>query len=238
MEQESKNQNQNKEEPEQLKINMTRVGELLPGIIRQKTMGNRFRFNMTPQQAADMLAAEYASVVIKRCGVPIFDENTKNRVTELAKYITQEKPRFGVMFCGTCGNGKTTMLHALQSAIYNLGSKHFASFGPFFSTNMRIHDARDIACRGRDFEEIKRIRTYDLLAIDDLGKEPSEVMNFGTLINPIDHILEYRYEHQLFTAISTNLTSIEIKEKYGQRIADRFNEMLEVIVFQDVSYRG
>ena len=239
MAQENKKQNQNGAGQKPLQINMTRVGELLPGIIRRKTMGSRFRFNMDPQEAADLLASEYASVVLSRNLTPIFDENTKNNVLAVAKYISQENPKPGVMFCGTCGNGKTTMLRALQCAIRDLGRNHFSScLRCNLNAEMSILDARDIAYRGRDFDEIRRIRSLELLAIDDFGKEPGEVLDFGTVVNPIDHILEFRYEHQLFTALSTNLTSKEVREKYGLRIGDRFNEMLEVIVFDDVSYRS
>ena len=41
----------------------------------------------------------------------------------------------------------------------------------------------------------------------------------------------------LFTFITTNLTKSQIREKYGNRIADRFNEMLEVIIFKNETYR-
>ena len=50
-------------------------------------------------------------------------------------------------------------------------------------------------------------------------------------------MLEYRYNSQLFTFITTNLTKSQIREKYGNRIADRFNEMLEVIIFKNETYR-
>lgn len=36
---------------------------------------------------------------------------------------------------------------------------------------------------------------------------------------------------------TTNLTAGEIRGKYGDRLADRFNEMLEVIVFRNGTYR-
>ena len=77
-----------------------------------------------------------------------------------------------------------------------------------------------------------------MLAIDDLGKEPTEVLDYGNVLSPVVDLMEYRYQHQLFTAVTTNLTPDEIRDKYGKRIADRFNEMLEVIVFEDISYRS
>lgn len=76
-----------------------------------------------------------------------------------------------------------------------------------------------------------------MLAIDDLGKEAAEVLDYGNALSPVVDLLEYRYQHQLFTAITTNLNDKDLKKKYGSRINDRFNEMLQVIVFQSISYR-
>jgi DNA replication protein DnaC len=42
---------------------------------------------------------------------------------------------------------------------------------------------------------------------------------------------------QLFTIITTNLTPSEIREKYGDRIADRMNEMMVKIIFNNDTYR-
>ena len=157
---------------------------------------------MTSFQALNVLAAHYTLEVQRRHGNPVFDANTEANLLALARYLTQPDPKFGVMMCGTCGNGKTTLLYTLQSAINDL---HY--------------------------------RFQQMLAIDDLGKEPTEVLNFGNVVSPVVDLLEYRYNHQLFTVVTTNLTPKEIREKYGARIADRFNEMLEVIRFQDISYR-
>ena len=212
------------------------VGEHLQEIISQKTMGARFRFNLSPQAALNLLATHYTKAVLERNRRPCFDANTTERLKEVARYITQPRPKIGVMFCGPCGNGKTTMMQALKTATAELGRRHF-SFLEDFSVNMEIIDAMDIALTGKDFDTLRKLRKRSMLGIDDLGKEPAEVVDYGTVLSPVMHLLEYRYEHQLFTAVTTNLVGREVREKYGSRIADRFNEMFEVIVFQDISYR-
>jgi DNA replication protein DnaC len=50
-------------------------------------------------------------------------------------------------------------------------------------------------------------------------------------------MLTKRYDMQLFTIITTNLTPSEIREKYGDRIADRMNEMMVKIIFNNDTYR-
>ena len=193
---------------------------------------------MTSFQALNVLAAHYALEVQRRHGNPVFDANTEANLLALARYLTQPDPRFGVMMCGTCGNGKTTLLYTLSAAIDDLINKgHFAFLSRDIRPGLCIVDAKDITEIAKDLDELRRYRTFPLLAIDDLGKEPTEILDFGNVLNPVIDLLEYRYNRQLFTVVTTNLTPKEIREKYGARIADRFNEMLEVIRFNDISYR-
>ena len=193
---------------------------------------------MSEQDALDLLAAHYMFEVERRHNKVQLDENTVNNLRKMAHYITLPDPKFGVMMCGTCGNGKTTLLYALQSALNYLNQMgHFTFLSEYFQVGMEIVDAKDIVIMAKDLKAIRNLRSRSMLAIDDLGKEAAEVLDFGNALSPVIDLLEYRYQHQLFTAITTNLTNEEITKKYGKRIADRFNEMLEVIIFQDITYR-
>ena len=89
----------------------------------------------------------------------------------------------------------------------------------------------------KDFEAFRNLRNMPMIAIEDMGREPIEVLDYGNILNPVVDMLEYRYNMQLFTFITTNLTKSQIREKYGNRIADRFNEMREVIIFKNETYR-
>lgn len=207
-------------------------------IIQRKITVPRFRFNLSEQDALDLLSAQYGSIVLTRHGTPQFDENTVHNLSALAKYLTQKIPKFGVMMSGSCGNGKTTLLYTLQSAINFLNQRdHFRFLKDYYKVGLPIYDARDIVIMAKDLKELRTLRERPMLAIDDLGKEPTEIMDYGNVTSPVVELLEYRYQHQLFTAITTNLTPNELKNKYGSRINDRFNEMLQVIVFQSISYR-
>lgn len=207
-------------------------------ITRQRIIQQRFRFNLSVEDAFNLLAAHYGWVVQFRHEKPVFDRNTEDNLLELAEYITMKNPKFGVMFCGVPGNGKTTMLYALQSAVNDLHKQgHFDFLGRDFNVGMQIVDAKDVANIAKDFTLANNLRRRDMLAIDDLGKEPTEVLEYGNVLSPIIDLLEFRYQHQLFTAVTTNLTSKEIRNKYRSRIADRFNEMMNVIIFGGESYR-
>jgi DNA replication protein DnaC len=88
-----------------------------------------------------------------------------------------------------------------------------------------------------DYQAWEKLSQVDMLAIDDLGIEPVEVMDFGNVLCPVVDLLTKRYDMQLFTIITTNLTPSEIREKYGDRIADRMNEMMVKIIFNNDTYR-
>jgi DNA replication protein DnaC len=74
--------------------------------------------------------------------------------------------------------------------------------------------------------------------IDDIGIEPKEVMDFGTITTPVVDLLEARYNRLKYTFVTTNLTPSELSEKYGPRLADRFREMFHVIGYDHPSYRS
>ena len=67
--------------------------------------------------------------------------------------------------------------------------------------------------------------------------EPREVMEFGNVYTPLIDLITTRYEEQLYTIFTTNLTPAQLEEKYGKRIVDRLNEMVEKVVFENESYR-
>jgi DNA replication protein DnaC len=92
--------------------------------------------------------------------------------------------------------------------------------------------------RARDDKGYRELKTVDILMIDDVGTEPKEVMDYGTISTPIVDILEARYNLMKFTLLTTNLTPSELSEKYGPRLADRFREMFHVIGFDHPSYRS
>lgn len=213
----------------------------------QITVG-RFRFNLSPQQALDLLTATYRLEVEKRHRKFILDDNTTDNLIRFTSYITQPVPEFGVMLCGTCGNGKTTLLYAFRRAINVLnGLGHFTfltSVDPNFHPGLTTYRAREIVQLSSNTDRFEKIKNSPMLAIDDLGTEPLEKRDYGDIITPVVELIEHRYNKQLFTFITTNLIAnskdddtVTIRSKYGDRVADRFNEMLHVIVFKDTSYR-
>lgn len=209
------------------------VEALMSKLLQRKITKDRFKFPLTEQQAVDMLTASYMAEVAYRNGTFIADPDTKNNIARLAKFLTAEGRKFGFMLCGVCGNGKTTLLYAFRAILSYLSDNNSLD-GP---AALRIIDAKEVSQYVRDLKAFDTLRKAPMVAIEDMGREPAEILDYGNVLNPVTDLVEYRYNAQLFTAVTTNLTPQQVSEKYGKRIADRFNEMLAVIIFKNGSYR-
>ncbi len=91
-------------------------------------------------------------------------------------------------------------------------------------------------CRS-NYDEFLRLCDHEMLGIDDMWTEPLEVQEFGNMHRPLTDLLTRRYESRSFTFITTNLVPQQIRKLYGDRIADRLNEMVDKIVFDNPSFR-
>lgn len=204
-------------------------------LLQRRIMKPRFKLPMSAEQAYDcLLAATMAEVEFRhRC----FNENddAKAQLRQMANWITSGSSKFGILLCGECGNGKSTLLKALQQLLNYLSIPN-----PNGHDNMGMYvtDAKFVAYLARtDYPAFLRLTQQDMLGVDDLGTEPLEVMDYGNVVTPVIDLLTKRYDEQLFTVITTNLTPKQIREHYGDRIADRLNEMVEKIVFNNGTYR-
>nr|WP_229129698.1 hypothetical protein [Bacteroides xylanisolvens] len=139
------------------------------------------------------------------------------------------------MLCGLCGNGKTTMMRAFQNLLNVIripDNYHRTVYG------MPIVNAVHIAHQCRNsYTEFLRLCDMEMLGIDDMGIEPVEVQEFGNMHRPLTDLLARRYENRGFSFITTNLVPQQIRKLYGDRIADRLNEMVDKIVFDNPSFR-
>lgn len=64
---------------------------------------------------------------------------------------------------------------------------------------------------------LRGLRSVPLLVLDELGREAL----IGPTLSRIDTLLVHRHDNRLGTLITTNLTSVEFKARYGGHILDR-----------------
>lgn len=209
----------------------------------RKITATRFRLPYTEQQVYDMLYQACRVEVMHRFRDFEETEPYKKHLREIAQWLTGNEPTFGLFLCGSAGNGKTTILKALQNLVNWLRSNEPSSndYGTFIK-GYRIITAKELVLLAKaynnpsrdnenDVQGYKRLRRIEILAIDDLGTEPRESIHYGDYVTAAMDIISYRYEEQLCTLASSNLAASDIASYYDERIADRFREMMHIINF-------
>lgn len=204
-------------------------------LLQRGTTTERFRLPLEHNQAKRILLAAVKAEVEYRCRKFEMNKSVEQQAEAMAGWLTTDNSRFGLLLCGGCGNGKSTFVKAFQQILNRLNIRNEYRRE---SWSMRIRDARSLAylCKS-DYREWENMCSLPMLAVDDLGIEPLEIQDYGNILYPMTDLLTQRYECQLFTIVTTNLTPAEIRTKYGDRIADRFNEMMLKVVFDNPTYR-
>ena len=212
-----------------------RVEELKYRLLQQRITNTRFKLPMSFDDAKVYLLTAYQAEVERRHKVFERNEHFDAQLNLIANYLTGGSKKFGLMFCGLCGNGKTTWAKALQLLASGLNLKNPINNLYYV---FPLWNAKDLAMRSKgNYNDWRNVMRYQLMIVDDLGTEPCEVMEFGNVYTPLIDLITTRYEEQLYTIFTTNLTPAQLEEKYGKRIVDRLNEMVEKVVFENESYR-
>ena len=211
------------------------VEGLKKSLLQRRPMKARFKLPMSEEEAYAYLFAAVIAEVEYRHRTFCTNEYLESQLHDMADWLTSPSSCFGALLCGGCGNGKSTMLKAFQQLLNYLHVPKPYNDGTY---GIQIVDAKYIAylCKN-NYEAYRKLVSADMLGIDDLGTEPSEVMDYGNVYTPVIDLLTKRYEEQMFTVITTNLTPQQIRGHYGDRIADRLNEMVKKIVFNNGTYR-
>lgn len=216
-----------------LPIALASRDELKRLLVARKITRQRYNWNVTLQSATDILSAGVTGEVVARGREFKDDPYTEDNCRRLASILTgTDRRKFGIMCCGIYGNGKTSLLYSFQTAHNELCNIAGAIPEPFNKASMDIVDAVEFAMTCANVDKFKDYCRRPMLALEDIGRDAEQLKFYGNTITPIIDILEYRYQRQLFTFITTNLTLKELKAKYGARVADRFNEM-EIIIFNN-----
>ena len=190
---------------------------------------------MTVDEAEAYIRGAFEAQVELRGGAVQYDEMTTKNLRKVAETLAGDSHKFGLLLAGTCGNGKTTTMRAVQSVVQLLNNTYYNRRGEGIGN--RLLEAKEITGLSDKDGQLTVYKTVPVLFLDDLGREPTEVLKYGNVTSPITELLEYRYNQRLTTIVTTNLEPSEIREKYGDRIADRFNEMFALVSYTGVSYR-
>lgn len=132
-----------------------------------------------------------------------------------------------VLLMGNKGTGKTTLMRLVSDA-FRLIEQRRCELISTAKFNLEF---------GKSGEDVILQRENGLLMLDDLGIENQVQTRYGTQTDPVSILLFLRYESRARTFCSTNLNPDRLKERYGDRLSDRFKEMFDVVQFKGESRR-
>ncbi len=164
------------------------------------------------------------------------DEPTNQHLALVAKWLTGGSEKPGLFLYGNPGNGKTTLARSISQLISILYGNEYRYEDRKAVVTVSALQLSDEA-KAEDSARFKMYKKTELLHIDDVGTEPANVKVWGNEVSPLVEILYSRYDKMLYTVITSNIYDEDIVKRYGERIADRFREMFDLLSFENRSYR-
>ena len=183
--------------------------------------------NYPVNEVATQLLRFYKSEVEKR-GMQ-YTEATE-QIVAAARYLTDRSRKRWLLLAGNVGTGKTTLSAAIRMTLH------------YYGVPCKMFRASDFPALFLDNADLTQRQILwgewcEVLLLDDIGVEQADIKFYGNVIQPFVKIVEERYDRRLPLVVSTNLTSAEIGERYGQRTLDRIREMSVGIKYDGQSYR-
>ena len=196
--------------------------ELFKQALAEEPASPRFKLS---GNVAEQLEECY-KIVVKRREIPYSgDANTLGVINKVSKWLTGDYKRCLLLY-GSVGSGKTTMAESICKLL------------GFYGYTILSTSALDLSRTAReDTEKFSYIMNAKMLCIDDMGIEPITVKHYGSEISPFVEVIYHRYKKKIFTVVTSNLVDEDIKDVYGERVADRFKEMFDKIYYTHKSYR-
>lgn len=169
------------------------------------------------------------------------DDEQSECLNEIASWLVETKGKWGLLLAGVTGNGKTITVKAMRTFVNACKiTDPIPTIGTWtLNAGIWMINARELnKMFVKDNATFEKCKDTYILAIDDLGVEDTIVYWEGNRYKPMEDILYYRYERMLTTIVTTNLPLAMIREKYGDRLGDRFNEMFLIIHMPDRNFRN
>ncbi len=159
----------------------------------------------------------------------VIDEMNKEVINQLYWYAVGGEKfngdlKKGIMLVGNLGTGKTLIMSAFLNTVEYASNKIITRF-----------HAKEVVSKLKE-QEPDYYKTRPLF-IDDIGKEPNIINDYGTKLAPISDLFALRYDFGAWTFITTNHGGEELLEKYGGSTVDRFKEMFNIIKLNGNSRR-
>ncbi|MFI3293193.1 MAG: hypothetical protein SNG27_06440 [Rikenellaceae bacterium] len=215
------------------------IGEMKNTLTKQQMPLRRFRLSATYDEFRELLALS-AQHTLRQMGSRdkfIIDSNNEATIEQLYLYLSHN-PKFegdlnrGVMLQGKYGCGKTLLMRSyahLQNHLIN----RFELHAPLVTFKSSTEIVAEVKASG-----VAPLSRRELM-IDEFGREPKSVMDFGNTIRPMAELVSARAESGAITHATSNFTLERLSgdDFYGAMVGDRLRAMFNFIVLRGDSRR-
>ena len=167
----------------------------------------------------------------------VIDENNEPAMAQIYLYMVMDE-RFtgdlqkGVMVVGKYGSGKTILMQAMAE-LNNTIVQTLQIPRPllkFIKSSELLENLKE--------NPVKNFSRAPLV-IDEFGREPKQVMDFGNLKSPMIELLCERYDNGTLTHGTSNFTleTLSSENQYGKMTGDRIKSMFNFIELKGESRR-
>ena len=145
----------------------------------------------------------------------------------------------GVGLLGPTGTGKTKTMEILNEFIREDQISYFR-FGELRPFNFKILSVNElIADFGkRGWDALDEWSVRNVLCIDDFAAEDQPAKYYGNEVDVLGKVIEERYRLRKITHLTSNIKHEAIKDKYGDRVSSRMNEMFNFLKLIDRNFRN
>ena len=238
-------------------MNRTNKVELLSDVLRRANSTEPSRYNEQEEQAYTWRNLGRKTLEIlygylrERGERIIWDDCTRKLIEYLARWycgdtegVTDEiRIHKGWLIRGSVGAGTSKLLTSFCRAV---NADFYEEIKRRQAPAIRLVHSFDVqtAYIEQNTSTIEALKSIDILVIDDVGVENSEVLYYGNRLCPFVDLYDKRYRSDLRTVLITNLLpksdddkEVTLRSKYGERIYDRIRECCNDFVFEGESKR-
>lgn len=238
-------------------MNRTNKVELLSDVLRRANSTEPSRYNEQEEQAYTWrnLGNKTLDILYNylrdRGEKMLMDDYTKQLTEYLARWycgdnqgvVDKVKLHKGWLIRGSVGVGKSKLLTSFCKAV---NADFYDEIKRRQAPAIRLVHSFDVqtAYIEQNTTTIEALKSIDILVIDDVGVENSEVLYYGNRLCPFVDLYDKRYRSDLRTVLITNLLpksdddkEVTLRSKYGDRIYDRIRECCNDFVFEGESKR-
>jgi len=206
---------------------------------RKKNETKRLQFPFGYEQFVNLLS-RCAEIILERRGESTrftIDSENETVIREIYLYLRQDSCfsgdlQKGVLLMGKYGCGKTLIMQSV-STMYNIIVGESVYRRPL----LKFIKSTELL----DLVQEKSVKSYSRmpLIIDELGREPKQIMNYGNLRSPMVELLCERYDTGAWTHGTSNFTleTLSSDSFYGKMTGDRIKAMFNFLELKGESRR-